>query len=548
MRPVQVLLALALVATPSFAADRYLVATRKASRNVDLRMMREAGEFRTHAVRAFDAVDAFAADLTSDEVAALRRSPEVRFVTLAVERHLLSDSPRLHVDPHGSPYRGTQTLPDGIRMIHAPELWQYTRGAGPINVATFDTGIDTKHPDLAANYAGGYNTFTQTDDPTDDNGHGTHVAGTIAAVDNNFGVVGVAPQARIWSVKVLDRTGFGLDENLVAGADWLIKKKREVGGDWILNCSLGASLNSPIEEEAFKRVVAEGIVVVAATGNRGIDQVEFPAGYDGVIAVGAVDSTSTLASFSDHGPRVVVVAPGVRVLSTARAGSIAAAGVTLDNGPTFPAAALVGSSRGEFVAPFVGCGLGNPEDFPASVRGSIAVVKRGSITFNQKVRNAEAAGALAVVIYNYNDTDNLTFWTLLRPDCQNIDGCDDPTHPWPVVLGVNAADGQRLLADPTRQMDMGAWFDDYTFASGTSMAAPHVSGTLALLWSLAPAANADRLREALRSTAVDLGAPGFDELYGNGMIDAYAAAVRFAPSVFHATPPKREPSDPRKAP
>src|SRR5438067_6056648 len=251
MRPVPFLLALALLATPSFAADRYLVATRKAPRNVELRMVRESGEFRTHAVRAFESVDAFAADLTSDEVAALRRSPEVRFVTPAVERHMLSDGAPNHVSTNGSPYRATQTVPEGLTLIHATELWKYTRGAGPINVATFDTGIDTKHPDLAANYAGGYNTFTQTDDPTDDNGHGTHVAGTIAALDNNFGVVGVAPQARIWAGKFLDRTCFGLDENLVAGADWLIAKKRAVGGDWILNCSLGASFNSAIEEEAF---------------------------------------------------------------------------------------------------------------------------------------------------------------------------------------------------------------------------------------------------------------------------------------------------------
>jgi serine protease len=548
MRPVPILLALALVATPSFSADRYLVATRKASGNVELRMVRESGEFRAHAVRAFEAVDAFAADLTSDEVAALRRSPEVRFVTPTVERHLLSDGAPMHVSVNGSAYRATQTVPEGITMIHATDLWKYTQGAGPINVVTFDTGIDTKHPDLAANYAGGYNTFTQTDDPTDDNGHGTHVAGTVAAIDNNFGVVGVAPQARIWSVKVLDRTGFGMDENLVAAADWVIGKKRAMGGDWIVNCSLGASLNSPVEEEAFKRVIAEGIVVVAATGNRGIAEVEFPAGYDGVIAVGAVDSTLTLASFSDHGPRMFVVAPGVRVLSTARAGSIAAAGVTVDNGPTFSAAAIQGSSRGEFNAPFVSCGLGNPEDFPASARGSIAVVKRGSITFNQKVRNAEAAGAVAVVIYNYNDTDNLNFWTLLRPDCQNIEGCDDPTHPWPVVLAVNAADGQRLVADPTRKIDMGAWLDDYTILSGTSMAAPHVSGTLALIWSLAPEAQADRLRDVLRSTAVDLGTPGFDEFYGYGMVDALAAGMRLAPAVFHATPAKRQPSEPRRTP
>jgi serine protease len=547
MRRCPVLVVLALLATPLFAADRYLVATRKASRNVELRMVRESGEVRAHSVRAFEAVDAFAADLTSEEVAALKRSPEVRFVTPTVERHALFDGTPLHASANGSAYRAQQTVPEGVTMIRATNLWRYTKGAG-INVAILDTGLDTQHPDLAANYAGGYNTFTRSDDPSDDNGHGTHVAGTIAAVDNSFGVVGVAPQARIWSVKVLDKTGFGLDENVVAGVDWVIGKKRAIGGDWIVNCSLGAWLNSPVEEEAFKRLIAEGVVVVAAAGNRGWAEVEFPAGYDGVIAVGAVDSTAKLAPFSDHGPRLTLVAPGVRVLSTTRAGSIAVAGVTLDNGPTLSAAALVGSSRGEFVAPFVACGLGNPEDFPSSVRGSIALVKRGSITFNQKVRNAEVAGAVAVVIYNYNDTDNPALWTLLRPDCENIEGCDDPTHPWPVALGVIAADGERLLADTTRKIDAGSWLDDYTIASGTSMAAPHVTGAVALIWSLAPDAKAERVRDVLRSTAVDLGPPGFDENYGYGMIDAFAAGIQIAPGLFRTTSPKREPLEPKRSP
>jgi len=522
------------------AADRYLVATRHAPRVTQLRMLRDSDEVRSHAIRPFESADAFAADLTPSEVSDLKRSGEVRFVTPVVERHALVDG-SLRTMTNGSVYSSTQTVPYGVTMIHAPELWPLTKGAGPINVAILDTGTDTKHPDLAANFAGGYNTFTNTNDPTDDNGHGTHVAGTIAAVDNNIGVVGVAPEVRVWSVKVLDKTGFGLDENVIAGLDWVINKKHEIGGDWIMSLSLGSSQNSPVEEEAFKRVVVAGVLVVAAAGNRGFPDVEFPAAYDGVIAVGAIDSTTALASFSDHGPHMSVVAPGVRVLSTARTGSVPAAGVTLNNGSSVTAATIQGSSRGEINGTYVACGIGNPEDFPVSVMGKIALIRRGELTFNQKVRNAEAAGAVSVVIYNKDDSDFRT-WTLLRPDCESIDGCDDPTHRWPIVLAVSAADGQRLLGDASHTMDMGSWLDDYTILSGTSMATPHVSGAIALVWSLAPSASPERVRDVLLSTTVDLGPPGFDLTYGYGLINAVDAARKLAPGMFQPDKPPEPPS------
>src|SRR5262249_26301948 len=152
-----------------------------------------------------------------------------------------------------------------------------------------------------------------------------------------------------------------------------------------------------------------------------------------------------------------------------------------------------GSMRGEFVSSYVLCGLGRPEEFPNSVRGRIALIKRGDLTFNQKVRNAQAAGALSVVIYN-KDTYDFKNWTLLRPDCEAIEGCDDYDRAWPVVLGISNTDGQRLADDSTRTMDMGSWLDDYTFMNGTSMACPHVSGALALIWSLAPDASPGRVR------------------------------------------------------
>ena len=540
---VTILLGIALFAVSAEAADRYLVATRRAPREVSVRMLRDSDELRSHAVRTFESVNAFAANLTSAEVAELKRSAGVRFVSPVVERHASGQPRAAFLHPDGSIYTTTQTMPYGVMMIHAPELWPLTKG-GAVNVAILDTGIDIRHPDLAANYAGGYNTFTPSSEPYDDNGHGTHVAGVIAAVDNNIGVVGVAPEVRIWGVKVLDRTGFGVDENVIAGVDWVIRKKREIGGDWIMSLSLGASYDSQVEHEAIDRVLAEGILVTAAAGNRAMEEVQYPAAYDGVIAVGAIDSADKLALFSDHGPHLGVVAPGVRVLSTARSGSIPAAAVTLATGTSVAAATVEGSSRGEVKGEYVACGVGNPEDFPFEVRGKIAVIRRGEITFNLKVRNAEIAGAVSVVIFNKDESD-YSGWTLLRPDCQSIEGCDDPTHRWPVVLAVSAADGQRLLDDHTRVMDMGAWYDDYMTLSGTSQATPHAAGALALIWSLAPTATADRVKDALLSTTIDLGVPGFDLTYGHGLIDALAAAKNLAPWRFA---PPAMPVEPHRLP
>src|SRR4029077_7374522 len=201
---------------------------------------------------------------------------------------------------------------------------------------------------------------------------GTHVAGTVAALDNGIGVVGVAPEVRIWAVKVLDHLGVGTDENIAAGTDWVISKKRQVGGDWIMTLSLGGEMGSPVEEEAFKRVIAEGIVVTAAAGNLGAPVAEFPAAYDGVIAVGAIDSASTLAVFSDFGPRMNIVAPGVGVLSTAVEGTGPVEAVmTLSTGATFVAAPVQGSPTGQLKGRYVLCGLGNTNEFPAEVKGNI---------------------------------------------------------------------------------------------------------------------------------------------------------------------------------
>src|SRR6185295_11718477 len=112
-----------------------------------------------------------------------------------------------------------QVTPWGLTMVHAPDVWVATRGEN-VNVAVLDTGIDATHPDLKDAYAGGYNTFDASKPPVDGHRHGTHVSGTIAAADNAFGVVGVAPHVKLWAVKVLADDGVGTNENIVAGFDW----------------------------------------------------------------------------------------------------------------------------------------------------------------------------------------------------------------------------------------------------------------------------------------------------------------------------------------
>src|SRR5689334_11536384 len=136
MRPLAIsALALALFTGSVEAAERFLVATRTAPREAPLRMLRDSGEARTHGVRAFQTVDAFAADLTPAEVAQLKASPDVRFIAPVVERHASGVTAPRAKSSNASAYSASQTVPYGITMVHAPELWRLTKGAGPVNVA-----------------------------------------------------------------------------------------------------------------------------------------------------------------------------------------------------------------------------------------------------------------------------------------------------------------------------------------------------------------------------------------------------------------------------
>jgi subtilisin family serine protease len=215
------------------------------------------------------------------------------------------------------PVPTAQPIPWGVDHVNAPSAWATSRGTG-VKVAVVDTGIDTTHPDLAANIKGGVSFVTRVSSYKDDNGHGTHVAGIIAAINNTIGVVGVAPNAQLYSVKVLDRTGSGTVSSVIAGIDWSAKN-----GMQVISMSLGTNTDFQSLHDAVDRAYLQGVVVVAAAGNDYGGPISYPAAYDNVIAVTATDSNNKIASFSNIGPQAEIAAPGVNIYSTYKGGGYA---------------------------------------------------------------------------------------------------------------------------------------------------------------------------------------------------------------------------------
>lgn len=209
-----------------------------------------------------------------------------------------------------APVLPAEVLPWGINRIDADLVWGTTTG-DPVKVAVIDTCIDLAHPDLKTNIKGGYNAINPLKSSDDDNGHGTHVAGIIAAIDNEIGVIGVGPQIDLYAVKVLSRTGSGYLSDVIEGLDWAISNKIQ-----IVNMSLGTASNIQSFHDAITRVYNAGIVLVAAAGNNSGGSVDYPAAYPEVIAVSATDSGDKIAYFSSVGPEVDLSAPGMSIYST----------------------------------------------------------------------------------------------------------------------------------------------------------------------------------------------------------------------------------------
>ncbi|MGI5519917.1 S8 family peptidase [Micromonospora sp. CA-259024] len=262
----------------------------------------------------------------------------------AAER-IARDSRVLFVQADGVATIKAQSTPTGINRADA-ELSPTAKINGVdervnVDVAVIDTGVDLDHPDLNVYTTGAKNCSTgRTAD--DGNGHGTHVAGTIGALDNSTGVVGVAPGARIWPVRVLSNSGSGSFSDIICGIDYVTANADKIE---VANMSLGGSgsdsacgSNKDAMHEAICRSVAAGVTYVVAAGNSSADSSTFvPAAYDEVITVSALadfnglpgggaaatcrsDVDDTLADFSNYGADVDLIAPGVCIESTWKGG------------------------------------------------------------------------------------------------------------------------------------------------------------------------------------------------------------------------------------
>ena len=293
------------------------------------------------------ALKGFAVKLPSQALAGIRNNPLVDYIEPDIVLYACGfengsgygkpDNPGRPPEPPDPPEG--EEVPWGVDRIDA-DLNTGAKGLG-VTVAVLDTGIDTDHPELAPNYRGGYNAVKLDKAPEDDAGHGTHVSGIIAADDNESGIVGVAPDAGLVAVKVLDRRGNGYLSWIIGGINWVIANKDAYDIE-VANMSFGGYGSSDALHAAIQNLYDAGVTIAVSAGNEGMNASYFiPAGYDEVICVSAIDSNDNFASFSNWGETIELTAPGVSIKSCwLRGGYKIASGTSMSAPHVAGAAAL----------------------------------------------------------------------------------------------------------------------------------------------------------------------------------------------------------------
>lgn len=306
---------------------------------------------------------------------------------------------------HNNPVARPEGPTWNVEAVNAPRIWSMSRGEG-IKIAILDTGIVFRHPDLKRNIVGSYNAVRSSNPAYDGNGHGTKVASIIASDD---GMLGIAPKAKIYAVKVLDNLGWGTTAELVEGINWAVEQRVN-----IIHMSLGGYPDTSMLRLTIEQAAQNGVLVIVAAGNSGVDfasSITFPGAYTDAISVGAVRRDKKHAPFSSVGAELDIAAPGRYTIAS---------------------------------------------DF-------------------------------------YRDGK----WKLIKRQK------DELVRKW-------------VFTSPPKI--------HYSTFTGTSAAAPHVTGVAALLWSLHSNWTAAQVRLCLEQNAEDRGLPGWDKEYGIGFVNAERAA------------------------
>lgn len=448
----------------------------------------------------------------------LATNPNVAFI----EKEVIHPMPKMHSTLPSSLSQddaGPIPMPWGIKAVKAPQAWNVTKGQG-VKVLVLDTGVDKDHPALQSRFVAGKNFVGDSNEADfhDTEGHGTHVSGTILADGHNGGLVGVAPEASLYMGRVCGNLGCS-SVAIIEGLNWGIQQKVQV-----VNMSLGGAWITPAEEAAYKSAEDANVMVIAAAGNDGTNKVSYPAAEPTVLAVGAIDSTLQRASFSQYGPELDVVAPGVDVFSSVPRGMGRKSDVQIDMSSgkgleTTSSMAMQGApvaSSGSLAV--VDCGLGKPENFAnVDVNGKIALIQRGEITFADKVNNAIKAGAKGVLIYNNADG-------LIRGGL-TTDGSEVAVPAVMIEQAVGQSMVDALNAHKTLKSVVSIIATDYDVYEGTSMATPHATGVAALVRAANPSLTPAQVRQVMEETAAPLG-PNDNNEYGHGLLDAASAVQR----------------------
>jgi serine protease len=417
------------------------------------------------------------------------------------------------------PLGSKQIMDYGVSKIEAPAAWALGyRGQG-VKVGIFDSGIDIDHPDLTV--VGGVDLVGDGNGLDDCNGHGTHVAGIVAARDGSKHTVGVAPSAQLYSMRFADCAWEGATRTKeIQGIEWAIDNGMDV-----INMSFGVAVPIPsqAEESALDAAYQRGIVLVAASGNSSTPVVSYPAGYESVIAVGATDDQDNLATFSQWGTDQELTAPGVSNLSSYPVGTGQTTTLTVDTDndrelEAIPMEFAGMTSRRGVRSAAVYAGLGTFVEFESvDCVGKTALITRGGPTFGQKAEAAMNAGCAAAIIHN-NQPGN--FNGTLGAETTS-DG-----RAWIPVVSITLDDGLYLknqIESRTTRTTLINVAGNLAILSGTSMASPNAAGVAALILSRNPGLSPDQVRGVLRASTNDLGTPGWDPVFGYGRVNARRA-------------------------